>query len=259
MLNFESRSLHTSRIVASSSSIDKDCIFPRFKDSVNIQGFNINCVIGLGVLSARYPFEHWLSLNILETSIEYFHWWLGMNPSIVLIDLTEFPDCFRYVEDLIEKIGKELVELKRGSIKQCERFLKKYEDVLHPHHFYMIDVKLALCQMYGHLEGQKLIDLTDDELNAKESLCLELLKLVDVLSPGSVSMQIHQCLADITSPWLYLISDRIVKKYLNSFDCNHRTDSEWHLFVRFNSVDELVQQFSIRRIFASYCSSVRFR
>ena len=92
--------------------------------------------------------------------------------------------CFRYVEDVLEKIGQELIGLKRGSVEDCERFLKKYEDVLHPHHFYLMDVKLALCQMYGHLEGQKLIDLTDEMLNTKEALCLELLKLVDVLSPG---------------------------------------------------------------------------
>lgn len=118
----------------------------------------------------------------------------------------------KYVEDLIEKIGKELVELKRGSIKQCERFLKKYEDVLHPHHFYMIDVKLALCQMYGHLEGQKLIDLTDDELNAKESLCLELLKLVDVLSPGmnrlrGVILYELQAVFSVRSRKTYLAND----------------------------------------------------
>ena len=85
---------------------------------------------------------------------------------------------------MVERIGKELVDLKRGSVLDSERFLKKYDGVLHAHHFYMVDVKLALCQMYGHLEGQKIIDLTEDELNVKEALCLELLKLADVLSPG---------------------------------------------------------------------------
>ena len=85
---------------------------------------------------------------------------------------------------MVEKIGQELVELKRGSVEDCERFLKKYDNILHPHHFYLIDVKLALCQMYGHLEDQKIIDLTEEILNTKEALCLELLKVIDVLSPG---------------------------------------------------------------------------
>jgi len=118
----------------------------------------------------------------------------------------------KYVEDVVEKIGQELVELKRGSVEDCERFLKKYDNILHPHHFYLIDVKLALCQMYGHLEDQKIIDLTEEILNTKEALCLELLKVIDVLSPGmnrlrGVILYELQAVFSVRSRKTYLAND----------------------------------------------------
>jgi hypothetical protein len=51
----------------------------------------------------------------------------------------------------------------------------------------LTDVKMALCQMYGHLEGQSLIEMNDDTLNAKEALALELLKVADAVSPGNAA------------------------------------------------------------------------
>lgn len=68
-----------------------------------------------------------------------------------------------FVAHIVETVGKELVALKRGSTSDCEAFIRKYEKVLHPHHFYLMDTKMALCQMYGHLEGQNLIDMSGND------------------------------------------------------------------------------------------------
>lgn len=65
-----------------------------------------------------------------------------------------------FIASVVETVGKELVGLKRGSVAACESFIRKYAKILHPHHFYLTDVKMALCQMYGHLEGQNLIDMS---------------------------------------------------------------------------------------------------
>ena len=93
-----------------------------------------------------------------------------------------------YVAEIIESVGKEIVALKKGSVKDCEGFLRKFSKILHPNHFYLTDVKMALCQMYGHLEGQSLIEMNDETLNAKEALALELLKVADAVSPGNASI-----------------------------------------------------------------------
>ena len=53
---------------------------------------------------------------------------------------------------------------------------------------------MALCQMYGHLEGQNMIDLSDDMLNQKESLCLQLLKIADIISPGNINIILNYIL-----------------------------------------------------------------
>ena len=90
-----------------------------------------------------------------------------------------------YAAEIIESVGKEIVALKKGSVKDCEGFLRKFSKILHPNHFYLTDVKMALCQMYGHLEGQSLIEMNDDTLNAKEALALDLLKVADAVSPGN--------------------------------------------------------------------------
>lgn len=95
----------------------------------------------------------------------------------------------KYVADIIETVGKEIVALKKGSASHCEQFLAKYSKILHPNHFYLTDVKMALCQMYGHLEGQSLIEMSDDVLNTKETLALELIKLADAVSPGTYPMR----------------------------------------------------------------------
>lgn len=108
----------------------------------------------------------------------------------------------KYVADIVETVGKELVALKKGSVSGCEGFLRKFSNILHPNHFYLTDVKMALCQMYGHLEGQNLIDLSDDILNMKESLALELIKVADAVSPGIASLFLYHYLYAFDTNWI---------------------------------------------------------
>ena len=46
--------------------------------------------------------------------------------------------------------------------------------------------------MYGHIEGQSLIDMNDETLNKKESLALELLKVADAVSPSKFSFRFQK-------------------------------------------------------------------
>ena len=56
-----------------------------------------------------------------------------------------------YVINIVEKVGDAWKRLNRFSITECEAFLRKFALIVHPHHYYLADVKLVLCTNYGHI------------------------------------------------------------------------------------------------------------
>merc|ERR1719282_1864135 len=55
----------------------------------------------------------------------------------------------KFVNAVTQSIGEELVSLEKGSIEACQSFIRKHSQNLHPNHYYLMDIKLALCQMIG--------------------------------------------------------------------------------------------------------------
>ncbi len=107
------------------------------------------------------------------------------------------------VSGLFEAVENEWPNLNRESILECETFIQKYSKTIPPNNFFLVDVKMRLCHLYGQsvtgLEDKKrknsnkifnfgliirfrLIFLGEN--TAKKTLVLELLKLVDAISPG---------------------------------------------------------------------------
>ena len=87
---------------------------------------------------------------------------------------------FEYVEAVTRSIGEELIKLEKSNMIACKNFLKKHSQNLHPNHYYLMDVKLALCQMLAHKNN----DFSDKDLVLKQKLCIELMNVVNVISPG---------------------------------------------------------------------------
>ena len=52
-----------------------------------------------------------------------------------------------------QAIGEELITLEKGIPEACAGFIKKHSQNLHPNHYYLMDVKLALSQMMGKIAG----------------------------------------------------------------------------------------------------------
>ncbi len=100
---------------------------------------------------------------------------------------TENPICStgKYISAVIKSIGEEIVQLERNSEDACIKFIKKHSQNLHPNHFFLMDIKLVLCQIIGKggLQGQ-----VDNEkvLKKKQKLCLQLLEVVNKISPGEL-------------------------------------------------------------------------
>ena len=91
------------------------------------------------------------------------------------------------VEEMLTKLGEQLVTLK-GNISQSEIFLKSTSNSLSENHYYRNDVKVALAQLYGN-QGLQLSAAPDTTLQRKKELCLEILKLLNILTPGNLNYQ----------------------------------------------------------------------
>jgi len=92
-----------------------------------------------------------------------------------------------FVSAVTQSIGEELVMLEKGSIDACQGFIKKHSQNLHPNHYYLQDIKLALCQMIGQSasgQGHEIFNLTEKELLYKQKIGLELLDVANRISPG---------------------------------------------------------------------------
>jgi len=93
----------------------------------------------------------------------------------------------KFVSAVTQSIGEELVSLEKGSIEACQSFIKKHSQNLHPNHYYLMDIKLALCQMIGQSaagQGHEIFNLTEKELLYKQKIGMELLEVANIISPG---------------------------------------------------------------------------
>lgn len=93
-----------------------------------------------------------------------------------------------YVHDILERIGRDLADVDKTSVQACQQFLNEYESYLHPNHFYLTDIKLALCHHHHNNRISKhqhqLFPSTEDLMEMKLTLCRDLLKLIRVIAPG---------------------------------------------------------------------------
>lgn len=99
-----------------------------------------------------------------------------------ICNICNFSISWDVAEQIIEKIGIDLSQIKKGDIQACKIFLERHSKTLHENHFYMIDVKLALSQLIGQ---EKMLTNTEIELiSEKILLCKKLNELFGILVPG---------------------------------------------------------------------------
>lgn len=85
------------------------------------------------------------------------------------------------VYNILERIGRDLNAMQKGDADSCKLFLDYYGKFLHPNHYYMTDVRLALGQLIGQTGYG---EVTDDELRIKLDSCKQIADLSKILNPG---------------------------------------------------------------------------
>ncbi|KAJ0174416.1 hypothetical protein K1T71_009524 [Dendrolimus kikuchii] len=104
------------------------------------------------------------------------------------------------IQQLLQDIGKELSVMPKGDADCCERFINHCSSYLHPSHYYMTDVSLALAQMIGQEQG--LAKVSDDRLLLKTQLCRKIADLLETLAPaetrlrGTLLFELHAAVAE---------------------------------------------------------------
>ena len=82
-------------------------------------------------------------------------------------------------------ISNELKELNRSKLSNMTNFLSKYENNLGPTNHHIVEIKYAIVMMLGNRIPYLLENLTQQELELKESLATQLIDLADKIEPGS--------------------------------------------------------------------------
>lgn len=59
-----------------------------------------------------------------------------------------------FIANVLDIVGPEWTVLNRESVSECEQFIEKYSEILHPYHYFLTDVKLSLCCKYGKSQGE---------------------------------------------------------------------------------------------------------
>ncbi|XP_053659241.1 SET domain-containing protein SmydA-8 [Anopheles marshallii] len=85
---------------------------------------------------------------------------------------------------LIEKLSQQLECIGGNDVNGLESFLRLQNTVLHDNHYLLLSVKHSLCELYGKIERYLIPQLNPDQLKHKETLCRDLLEVVDLLEPG---------------------------------------------------------------------------
>ncbi|KAI5712324.1 hypothetical protein M8J76_002915 [Diaphorina citri] len=109
------------------------------------------------------------------------------------------------VHKIIVKIGEDLASMEKQNPEACLKFLKMYDGgrFLHPNHYYLTDVKIALAQLYGQTNPGGIQDLTDEKLAHKIALCKQLVKLTKTIIPaegrirGIIVFELHASVAEL--------------------------------------------------------------
>ena len=91
-----------------------------------------------------------------------------------------------YHEMANSKVAEAIAKYEEEGLSpdKCEKFIKTYSKVLHPHHAHMLDIKFSLLNLLGHSEGYTMSQLSLEQLSLKESLARTFLEIASKILPG---------------------------------------------------------------------------
>ncbi|XP_058831529.1 SET domain-containing protein SmydA-8 isoform X2 [Topomyia yanbarensis] len=90
----------------------------------------------------------------------------------------------KVVAHLLDRLFKEVDAIDGNNIELYEKFIDKYKSILHFNHYLFLSAKHSLCQLYGKISGYLIPEMSLQQIKQKETLCRDLLSVVDLYEPG---------------------------------------------------------------------------
>ncbi|KNC26808.1 Protein msta, isoform A [Lucilia cuprina] len=119
------------------------------------------------------------------------------------------------VSKLLDKINNDLESIDVHDVPGLENFLKRYNDILGPHHYLLLSAKYSLCQLYGKIDNYLLPQLSLEDLQRKQRYCKEFLEVIDVLEPGLTRLRgliMYELHAPIMMLSQYMIMNNLITR-----------------------------------------------
>ncbi|XP_076299374.1 SET domain-containing protein SmydA-8 [Lasioglossum baleicum] len=154
----------------------------------------------------RDPSEFGIMFNALKCKSCYGYvlpkTFLGTEPEPYICGTCKLSMSCEEVEQILERVGIDLSNMKKNDITACKGFLKRYKEVLHRNHYYNVDIMVALAQLIGQQGG---LDMVNDYLLAEKlDLCKKLDNLLQIIAPaenrirGLILFEMHAVLAEFS-------------------------------------------------------------
>jgi len=99
----------------------------------------------------------------------------------------EFPHDL--ISTKLAKYESAIEDIKASEPKEFEVLLRKMSNTLHENHYWILDVKRRLIDIYGNKEGFELYKLPKELLQKKSEYCEHLLRIGKILCPGPSEMR----------------------------------------------------------------------
>ncbi|KAJ8915038.1 hypothetical protein NQ315_016013, partial [Exocentrus adspersus] len=111
----------------------------------------------------------------------------------------------RSMKLLLQRISQEVEQIDLNDVKGMEAFLNKYRNVLHPTHYLCLGVKVSFSQVYSKISWYLIYELSNKLLERKQDLCMEILKVLNVIEPGYTRIR-GVTLYEIHAPLMILLT-----------------------------------------------------
>ncbi|KAL3272715.1 hypothetical protein HHI36_014177 [Cryptolaemus montrouzieri] len=111
--------------------------------------------------------------------------------------------CFS-IQDVLERLGSDLSEIVKDDPKSLKHFINSSSSYLHPNHYYLTEVRIALVQLIGQdSRADVFTGVSDEDLNSKAANAGQLLNLLGVIAPaerrlrGVLLFELHAAVAEM--------------------------------------------------------------